>query len=53
MLNALIQQLPEVELKPRGRITVTASGRTITYTNTLPRYILATAQYRFSIQPRK
>lgn len=32
---------------------VTASGRTITYTNTLPRYILATVQYRFSIQPRK
>lgn len=32
---------------------VSASGRTITYTNTLPRYILASVQYRFSIQPRR
>ncbi len=32
---------------------VTASGRTVTYTNTLPRYILATVQYRFSLQPKK
>lgn len=32
---------------------VTATGRTVTYTNTLPRYILATVQYRFNIQPKK
>lgn len=32
---------------------VTASGRTVAYTNALPRYILATVQYRFNIQPRK
>lgn len=32
---------------------VTASGRTVTYTNTLPRYILASVQYRFSVQPKK
>ncbi|MDE7155210.1 MAG: outer membrane beta-barrel protein [Muribaculaceae bacterium] len=32
---------------------VTASGRTVAYTNALPRYILASVQYRFSIQPKK
>ena len=32
---------------------VTASGRTVAYTNALPRYVLATVQYRFSIQPKK
>ena len=32
---------------------VTATGRTVAYTNALPRYILGTIQYRFSIQPRK
>lgn len=32
---------------------VTASGRTVAYTNALPRYVLGTIQYRFSIQPRK
>lgn len=32
---------------------VTATGRTVTYTNTLPRYFLMSVQYRLSIQPRK
>lgn len=32
---------------------VTASGRTVAYTNALPRYILATVQYRLNIQPKK
>ncbi|MDE6572950.1 MAG: hypothetical protein K2L58_06880 [Duncaniella sp.] len=32
---------------------VSASGRTISYTNALPRYILFTAQYRLNIQPKK
>ncbi len=32
---------------------VTASGRTVSYTNALPRYVLISAQYRFSIQPPK
>ena len=32
---------------------VTASGRTVAYTNALPRYILASVQYRFNIQPKK
>lgn len=32
---------------------VTATGRTVTYTNTLPRYLLLTVQYRLSIQPKK
>lgn len=31
---------------------VTATGRTVTVTNTLPRYILASVQYRFNINPR-
>lgn len=32
---------------------VTATGRTVTVTNTLPRYILASVQYRFNINPRQ
>ncbi|WP_286331935.1 outer membrane beta-barrel protein [Duncaniella freteri] len=32
---------------------VTATGRTVTYTNTLPRYILFSVQYRLNIQPKK
>ncbi|MDE5555486.1 MAG: hypothetical protein K2J10_09930, partial [Muribaculaceae bacterium] len=33
--------------------SVTATGRTVTYTNTLPRYLLFTVQYRLNIQPKK
>lgn len=32
---------------------VTATGRTISYTNALPRYFLFSVQYRLSIQPKK
>lgn len=32
---------------------VTATGRTVTYTNSLPRYFVITAQYRLNIQPKK
>lgn len=32
---------------------VNATGRTVTYSNALPRYILFSAQYRLSIQPKK
>lgn len=32
---------------------VTASGRTVSYTNSLPRYVILTVQYRLSIQPKK
>ena len=32
---------------------VTASGRTVSYTNALPRYILFSFQYRLNIQPKK
>lgn len=32
---------------------VTASGRTVSYTNTLPRYVLFSIQYRLNIQPKK
>ncbi|MCM1449015.1 MAG: hypothetical protein NC082_01600 [Clostridiales bacterium] len=32
---------------------VTATGRTVTYTNTLPRYMLLTVQYKFNMQPKK
>ena len=32
---------------------VTASGRTVSYTNTLPRYVLFSLQYRLNIQPKK
>lgn len=32
---------------------VTATGRTVTYTNSLPRYLMFSVQYRLSIQPKK
>ena len=32
---------------------VTASGRTISYTNMIPRYIMLSVQYRLNIQPKK
>lgn len=32
---------------------VTASGRSVSYSNTLPRYVLFSAQYRFTINPKK
>lgn len=32
---------------------VTASGRTVSYTNTLPRYVIFSLQYRLNIQPKK
>lgn len=32
---------------------VTASGRTVSYTNALPRYVLLSVQYRLSLQPKK
>lgn len=32
---------------------VTATGRTVTYTNALPRYVLFSVQYRLNIQPKK
>ena len=32
---------------------VTATGRTVAYTNTLPRYFLLSVQYRLNIQPKK
>ena len=32
---------------------VSASGRTVSYTNTLPRYIMLSLQYRLNIQPPK
>lgn len=32
---------------------VTASGRTVSYTNALPRYFLFSVQYRLNIQPKK
>lgn len=32
---------------------VTASGRTVTYSNSLPRYFLLTVQYRLNIQPKR
>lgn len=32
---------------------VTATGRTVSYTNALPRYLLFSVQYRLHIQPRK
>lgn len=32
---------------------VNAQGRTVTYTNTLPRYVMFSLQYRLNIQPRK
>lgn len=32
---------------------VTATGRTVSYTNALPRYVMLSVQYRLSIQPKK
>ena len=32
---------------------VTASGRTVSYTNALPRYVMLSVQYRLNIQPKK
>ncbi len=32
---------------------VTATGRTVSYTNSLPRYFIVTVQYRLNIQPKK
>lgn len=32
---------------------ISASGRTISYTNALPRYVLFTAQYRLNLQPKR
>lgn len=32
---------------------ITATGRTVAYTNTLPRYFLLSVQYRLNIQPKK
>lgn len=32
---------------------VTASGRTVSYSNALPRYFMASIQYRFNRQPKK
>ena len=42
----LLRQLSNVNY------AVDAAGRTVSYTNTLPRYILLSVQYSFSIQPR-
>lgn len=33
--------------------SVTATGRSVTYNNSLPRYVLATIQFRFNHQPKK
>lgn len=33
--------------------TVTTTGRSVAYTNTLPGYVIATVQYRFNVQPSK
>ncbi len=43
----LLRQLSNVNY------AVNASGRTVTYTNALPRYFLFSVQYRFSLQPKK
>ncbi len=32
---------------------VNAAGRTVSYTNTIPRYVLLTLQYKLNIQPKK
>jgi len=49
MINAydLLHQISNVYYN------VTATGRSVTYTNSLPRYVLATVQYRLNIQPKK
>ena len=43
----MLQQLSNVNY------VVTASGRTISYTNVIPRYIMFSIQYRLNIQPKK
>lgn len=43
----LLHQLSNVQY------AVSASGRTVSYTNALPRYVLFTAQYRINKQPKK
>lgn len=43
----LLHQLTNV------KYAVTASGRTVTFTNTLPRYVMFSVQYRLNIQPKK
>lgn len=43
----LLQQLSNVNY------AVTATGRTVSYTNTIPRYVLLSIQYRLNIQPKK
>lgn len=35
------------------KYAVTATGRTVSYTNTLPRYFMLSVQYRLSVQPPK
>ena len=35
------------------KYAVSGSGRTVSYTNTIPRYVLFSIQYRMTIQPRK
>lgn len=32
---------------------VTAAGRTVSYTNTIPRYVMLSVQYRLNVQPKK
>lgn len=43
----MLQQLSNVNY------AVTASGRTVSYSNALPRYVLFSVQYRLNIQPKK
>lgn len=43
----LLQKLSNVNY------AVNAAGRTVSYTNTIPRYILFSIQYRLNIQPKK
>lgn len=43
----LLQRLSNV------KYSVTATGRTVSYTNALPRYVLFSVQYRLNIQPKK
>jgi len=35
------------------KYAVTATGRTVSYTNTIPRYFMFSVQYRLNIQPKK
>lgn len=35
------------------KYAINAAGRTVTYTNTLPRYLMFSVQYRLNIQPKK